>query len=94
MNYYKLGEDFQNETILNIAPKINRLAENKQYKALRSYLRMCLEEVDNLIKENYNTEEGGRVEELNNYKMMIDEQVYALEFLIEMDKSRKRKRKH
>lgn len=92
MNYYKLGNDFNNETILRIAPKINRLAENKQYKALKAYMEICMDEVDILLNE-YKTDEA-KVEELNNYKMILDEQILATDMLIELSKGKRRRRKH
>lgn len=91
MNYYKLGNDFNNETILNIAPKINRLAENKQYKALKAYMEICMDEVDNLLNE-YKSDEI-KAKELREYKLILDEQILATDMLIELNNS-KRKRKN
>lgn len=91
MNYYKLAEDFNNEVILKIAPKINRLAENRQYKALKTYMEICMEEVELLMKEYKEDEEKSN--ELYKYKIILDEQILATEMLIEINK-KKRIRKH
>lgn len=91
MNYYKLAEDFNNEVILKIAPKINRLAENRQYKALKAYMEICMEEVELLMKEYKEDEEKSN--ELYKYKIILDEQILATEMLIEINK-KKRIRKH